>query len=65
MTASIPSGKNVFLQEGQSPAEQRSGLNSMINVMSPTTDKEKQSLLDPNVYKIAEVLLIAQKMNIF
>ena len=37
----------------------------MINVMSPTTDKEKQSLLDPNVYKIAEVLLIAQKMNIF
>jgi hypothetical protein len=32
----------------------------MINMMSQTTDKRKWSLLDPNVYKIAEVLLIAQ-----
>jgi hypothetical protein len=32
----------------------------MINVMSQNTDKEKRSKLDPNVHKIAEVLLITQ-----
>ena len=60
MTTSFQSGRNIFIQEGQSPAEQRFGLNLMINVMSQNTDKEKRSKLDPNVHKIAEVLLITQ-----
>ncbi len=60
MTISFQSGKNTFIQEGQSPAEQRFGLNLMINVMSQNTDKEKRSKFDPNVHKIAEVLLITQ-----
>ncbi len=60
MTTSFQSRKNIFIQEGQSPAEQRFGLNLMINVMRQNTDKEKRSKLDPNVHKIAEVLLITQ-----
>jgi hypothetical protein len=51
MTTSFQSGRNIFIQEGQSPAEQRFGLNLMINVMSQNTDKEKRSKLDPNVHK--------------
>ncbi len=62
MTTSFQSGKNIFIQEGQSPTEQRFGLNLMINVlvnvMSQNTDKEKRSKRDPNVHKIAELLLI-------
>ncbi len=38
-TTSFQSGKNIYIQEGQSPAEQRFGLNLMINVMSQNTDK--------------------------
>ncbi len=40
------------------------GLNLMINLMSQKPDKEKRSLLDLNVYKIAEVLLITQKIRL-
>ncbi len=54
MTTMFRSGKNIYIQEGQSPAEQWFGLNLMINVMSQNTK------LDPNVHKIAEVLLITQ-----
>jgi hypothetical protein len=60
MTTSFQSGKNIFIHEGQSLAEQRIALNLMINVMSQNTDKEKRSKLDPNVHKIAEVFLITQ-----
>jgi hypothetical protein len=60
MTTSFRFGNNILIQEGQSPAEQRFGLILMINVMSQNTDKEKRSKLDPNVHKIAEVLLITQ-----
>jgi hypothetical protein len=60
MTTSFQSGKNIFIQEGQSPAEQRFGLNLMINVMSQNTNKEKRSKFDRNVHNIAEVLLITQ-----
>ncbi len=60
MTTSFQSGNNIFIREGQSPAEQGVGLNLTINVMSQNTDNEKRSNLDPNVQKIAEVLLIKQ-----
>ncbi len=62
MTTSFQSGKNIFIQEGQSPAEQRLGLNLMINVMRQNTDKEKQSKLDPNVHKIDEILITQRSM---
>jgi hypothetical protein len=45
MTISFQSGKNKFIQEGQSPAEQRVGLNLMINVTSQNADKEKTEFL--------------------
>ncbi len=60
MTTSFQTGKNILLQEGQSPAEQRVGLNLKINAMSQNTYNEKWSKLDPNVHQIAEVLLITQ-----
>ena len=50
----------IYLSKKVNPAEQRFGLNLMINVMSQNTDKEKRSKLDPNVHNIAEVLLITQ-----
>jgi hypothetical protein len=50
MTTSISSEKNVFIQEGRSLVEQRSGLNLMINVMSQNAEKGKRSLLDPNIF---------------
>jgi hypothetical protein len=60
MTTLSQCGENIFIQEGQSPAERRFGLNFMINAMSQNTDTEKRTKLDPNVHKIAEVLLITQ-----
>jgi hypothetical protein len=54
MTTSFQSEKKIFIQEGQSPAEQRFDFNLMINVMSRNTDTEKRSKRDLNVHKVTD-----------
>ncbi len=65
MRTSFQSGESIFIQKGQSPAEQRFGLYLMINVMGQNTDNEKRSKLDPDVHQIAEGPLITQTSMLF
>jgi hypothetical protein len=58
MTTSAFNATVVYIQDSQSPAEKRLALNLMINMLSQNTDKSGKTLLDQNVHRIAEVLVI-------
>jgi len=60
MTTSAFNATVVYIQDSQSPAEKRLALNLMINMLSQNTDKSGKTLLDQNVHRIAEVLVITQ-----
>ena len=60
MTTSAFNATVVYIQDSQSPAERRLALNLMINMLSQNTDKSGKTLLDQNVHRIAEVLVITQ-----
>ncbi len=60
MTTSAFNATVVYIQDSQSPAEKRLALNMMINMLSQITDKSGKTLLDQNVHRIAEVLVITQ-----
>ena len=60
MTTSAFNATVVYIQDSQSPAEKRLALNLMINMLSQNTDKSGKALLDQNVHRIAEVLVITQ-----
>ncbi len=64
MTTSAFNATVVYIQDSQSPTETRLALNSMINVLSQNTDKSGKTLLDQNVHRIAEVLVITQTNRI-
>ncbi len=60
MTTSAFNATVVYIQDSQSSAEKRLALNLMINMLSQNTDKSGKTLLDQNVHRIAEVLVITQ-----
>jgi hypothetical protein len=60
MTTSAFNAMVVYIQDSQSPAENRLALNLIINMLSQSTDKTGKTLLDQNVHRIAEVLVITQ-----
>ena len=64
MTTSAFNATVVYIQDSQSPAEKRLALNLMINMLSQNTDKSGKTLLDQNVHRIAEVLVIMQTSQI-
>jgi len=51
----------VYIQDNQSSAEKRFGLNLMINMLSQNKNSEGQTFLHESVYHIAEILMITQK----
>ncbi len=58
MTKSAFNATVVYIQDSQSPV--RLALNLMMNMLSQNTDKSGKTLLDQNVHRIAEVLVITQ-----
>ena len=50
----------VYIQDNQSSAEKRFGLNLMINMLSQNKNSEGQTFLHESVYHIAEILMITQ-----
>ena len=58
--ASASQSTVVYIQDDQTPAEKRFGLNLMINMLSQNKNSEGQTLLDESVYHIAEILMITQ-----
>ncbi len=64
MTTSAFNATVVYIQDSQSPAEKLLSFNQMINMLSKKTDKTGKNLLDQNVHRIAEVLVIMQTSQI-
>ncbi len=58
MTTSAFNATVVYIQDSQIPV--RLALNLMMNMLSQNTDKSGKTLLDQNVHRIAEVLVITQ-----
>jgi hypothetical protein len=60
MTTSSFNATVVYIQDSQSPAGIRLALDLMINLLSQNTDKTGKTILDQNVHRIVEVLVITQ-----
>jgi hypothetical protein len=63
MITSVFNATVVYIQDSQSPAEKRLALNLMINMLSQNTDKSGKTLLDQNVHRIAEILVITLNLR--
>ncbi len=60
MTSSAFKATVVYIHDSQSPAEKIMASNLMMNMLSQNTDITGKTLLDQNVHRIAEVLVITQ-----
>jgi hypothetical protein len=55
---SFKASTSVFIDQKQTPAEQRLGLNLMTNVLCQSTNSSGEKLLDETVYHLAEFLVM-------
>ena len=60
MASTKSATKVVYIYDRQNSAEQRSGLNLMINMLSQTSNSDKVKLLDASVNHVAEFLIITK-----
>jgi hypothetical protein len=57
-TYSFKASTSIFIDQKQTPAEQRLGLNLMINVLCQSTNSSGEKLLHETVYHLAEFLVM-------
>ena len=55
---SFKASTSIFIDQKQTPAEQRLGLNLMINVLCQSTNSSGEKLLHETVYHLAEFLVM-------